>query len=492
MKNLRRTLLLPLSALALLTGCAAVGPDYSPPVARHPAGFGQPPAGLSAGNVELAWWRLFDDPALTDLVQRALAANHDVGIAVARVDEARALLREQRQDFLPRAGAALSYETRRLGEAEKLAAQPRHTQTYRGAIDSTWEIDLFGHVRRSIEAAQALAGSREALLRGVQAGVAAEVAATWLELRGLDAELKMVAEISHSQRESLVLVKKQMSAGAASEFDRLRAEALLRNVEAATPELERRRAAAVNALATLLGEMPQTFCPPSAEWGSQPPVLRAIAVGTPGALLARRADIVAAERELAAATAMIGVETAALYPRIEARGSIGLVAGNLDALTGAGAFSGVISPVIRWAFLDIGRVRARIAASEARTQQALLIYERTVLSALRETDDAFKTYAEAVSTLDLRLLEAAANREAARLAQTRFAAGEGIYLEVLEAERADFASRRALTQAGTRQRLAVVGIYKALGGGWETCAAAKNDCRGATGSFMTAKIGDEP
>ncbi|MDU7470990.1 MAG: TolC family protein, partial [Serratia marcescens] len=132
------------------------------------------------------------------------------------------------------------------------------------------------------------------------------------------------------------------------------------------------------------------------------------------------------------------------------------------------------------------------AASEARTQQALLIYERTVLSALRETDDAFKTYAEAVSTLDLRLLEAAANREAARLAQTRFAAGEGIYLEVLEAERADFASRRALTQAGTRQRLAVVGIYKALGGGWETCAAAKNDCRGATGSFMTAKIGDAP
>ncbi|MEW7001074.1 efflux transporter outer membrane subunit [Serratia ureilytica] len=472
MKNLRRTLLLPLSALALLTGCAAVGPDYSPPVARHPAGFGQPPAGLSAGNVELAWWRLFDDPALTDLVQRALAANHDVGIAVARVDEARALLREQRQDFLPRAGAALSYETRRLGEAEKLAAQPRHTQTYRGAIDSTWEIDLFGHVRRSIEAAQALAGSREALLRGVQAGVAAEVAATWLELRGLDAELKMVAEISHSQRESLVLVKtnERRRRQRIRPIARRGAIAQRRSgdARAGTPP-SRRRQRIGDAAWRNAPDIP----PPSAEWGSQPPVLRTIAVGTPGALLARRADIVAAERELAAATAMIGVETAALYPRIEARGSIGLVAGNLDALTGAGAFSAVISPVIRWAFLDIGRVRARIAASEARTQQALLIYERTVLSALRETDDAFKTYAEAVSTLDLRLLEAAANREAARLAQTRFAAGEGIYLEVLEAERADFASRRALTQAGTRQRLAVVGIYKALGGGWETCAAAK-------------------
>lgn len=211
-------------------------------------------------------------------------------------------------------------------------------------------------------------------------------------------------------------------------------------------------------------------------------------MGTPGALLARRADIAAAERELAAATARIGVETADLYPHVEARGSIGLVAGNLDAINGAGVLSGFIAPIIRWSFLDIGRVRARIAASEAQARQALLIYDQTVLRALRETDDAFKAYVEAADLLALRLLEAASNREAARLSRLRFAAGQGIYLEVLEAERADFSSRRAVAHARTRQRLAVVSIYKALGGGWEVCATAMSDCRGAGNSSIAKKL----
>lgn len=492
MRNLRRTFLLPLSAIALLTGCVAVGPDYSPPAPRPLSGFGPSPAGLGAGDVEIAWWRIFDDPALTELIRRALAANHDVGIAVARLDEAKALLREQRRDFLPRGDVALSYETRRRGEAEKMAAQPRQAETYRGALDAAWEIDLFGRVRRSVELAQAQAGSREALLRGVQAGVAAEVAATWFELRGVEAELKVVADINQSQRESLAQIERQMRAGVASEVDRLRAEALLLSVEATTPELERRRSAAVNVLATLLGETPQTFRPPATERESQLPALRAIAVGTPGALLARRADIAAAERELAAATARIGVETADLYPHVEARGSIGLVAGNLDAINGAGVLSGFIAPIIRWSFLDIGRVRARIAASEAQARQALLIYDQTVLRALRETDDAFKAYVEAADLLALRLLEAASNREAARLSRLRFAAGQGIYLEVLEAERADFSSRRAVAHARTRQRLAVVSIYKALGGGWEVCATAMSDCRGAGNSSIAKKVDGKP
>ncbi|OKB68297.1 hypothetical protein BHU62_02160 [Serratia marcescens] len=492
MKRLYKAFLFPLSALALLSGCASVGPDYSPPAARLPADFGQPPQGIGTGDIEVEWWRIFDDPALTALIQRALAANHDIGIAVARLDEAKAMLREQRQDALPHGGAALSYETRRLGEIERSPGQPRHAEIYRGAVETAWEIDLFGRVRRSVEAAQAQAGSREALLRAIQAGVAAEVAAAWFELRGIEAELNVVADISRSQRQSLALVDRQLRAGAASEFDRLRAEALLRGTEVTAPELERRRAATANALASLLGEMPQTFRLPAAPAENRTPALRTVTVGTPGALLSRRADIAAAERDLAAATALIGVETAALYPQIEARGAIGLVAGNLDAMSDAGVLSGFISPVIRWSFLDIGRVRARIAASEARTRQALLIYDQTVLRALRETDDAFKAYAGAASTLDLRLLEAAANREAARLSQVRFAAGEGVYLEVLEAERADFASRRAVAIARANQQLAVVSIYKALGGGWEACTTALKDCRGARGSTPAIKILNEP
>lgn len=431
----------------------------------------------------MEWWRAFDDPELATLIQRALAANHDVGISAVRLEEANAMLRENRQGFLPRGGPALSYVNRRRSEIETLPGQPRQIETYRGAVDASWEIDLFGRVRRSVEEARAQAGSRAALLRGVQAGVAAAVAATWFELRGIEAELAVVADISQSQRKSLGLVERLVSAGSASEFDRLRAEALLRNIEVAAPELERRCAASANALAILLGETPQTFRPPAATPAHEALAVRTIAVGDPAALLSRRADIAAAERTLAAATARIGVETAGLYPEVQVQGSIGLVAGSLNAMmSGARALSGFLGPVIRWSLLDTGRVRARIAASEARTQEALIVYDRTVLRAMQETDDAFKAYGAAGSTLELRMLESAANREAARLAQLRFSEGEGLYLEVLEAERSDFASRCALAVARTNQRLAVVSIYKALGGGWEICAqAADQDCGGAHG-----------
>lgn len=484
MRSPYRAVLRSLSTLMLLAGCA-VGPDYAPPSlpslhsSQFPASFGEPLPGLASGAVEVTWWRAFDDPALATLVQRALAANHDIGIAAARLEEANALLRGNRQGFLPSGGPVLSHENRRRSEVETPPGQPRRIESYRGAVDASWEIDLFGRVRRSVEAAQAQAGSREALLRGVQAGVAAAVAATWFELLGIEAELAVVADIRQSQRNGLRLVEGLVSAGSASEFDRLRAEAALRNVEVAVPELERRRTASANALAILLGEAPQAFKPPAAAPAPEALAVRTIAVGDPAVLLSRRADIAAAERRLAAATAQIGVETAGLYPEVQVQGSIGFVAGSLGAMSGAAALSSVISPVISWSFLDTGRVRARIAASEARTKEALIVYDQTVLRALQEADDAFKAYGATGSTLGLRLLESTANREASRLARVRFSAGEGTYLDVLEAERSDFASRRALAVARTNQRLAVVSIYKALGGGWEICAQADQDCSGA-------------
>lgn len=466
MRNIYQTMLFPLSVM-LLTGCVAVGPDYSPPAPSLPTSFGDPIAGLNSGAVEVAWWNTFDDPALTMLIQQALAANHDIRIAAARLDEAKAILRGNYQDFLPSGGPVLSYETRRQSEVETLPGQPRHSETYRGAADVAWEVDLFGRIRRSVESAQAQAGSRDALLRDVQASVAAAVAATWFELRGIENELAVVANINQNQRESLRLVERQVTSGSTSELERLRAEALLHNVEATLPELERRRAASANALAILLGVTPQTFTPPTNQPVRETLAIQTIAIGDPSALLSRRADISAAERNLAAATARIGVETAGLYPDVQIQGSIGLVAGSLNAIDGTGSFASFLGPVIRWSLLDNGRIRAQIAASEARTKEALLVYEQTVIRALQETDDAFKTYAAANSRLQLRLLESNANREAAHLARIRFSAGEGFYLEVLEAELSDFTSRRTLTVARTDQKLAIVSIYKALGGGWE-------------------------
>ncbi|RMU39508.1 hypothetical protein ALP29_00745 [Pseudomonas syringae pv. avii] len=229
-----------LLSLTLLAGCGSVGPDYSAPVlpaAQRATSFGAPIAGLGPGEVEVQWWQVFDEPALSQLIQQALAANHDIGIAAARLDEAKALLRESRQGFLPSGGAALGYEHRQRSEVETPFGEQRSIETTRAAVDAAWEIDLFGRVRRSVEAAQALAGSRQALLRSVQASVAATVAATWFELQGIEAEQAVVADISQSQRDSLGLVGQMVSVGAATEFDRLRAEALLRNVEAVAPDL---------------------------------------------------------------------------------------------------------------------------------------------------------------------------------------------------------------------------------------------------------------
>ncbi|WP_048282089.1 efflux transporter outer membrane subunit [Pseudomonas aeruginosa] len=463
-------------ALAVGTGLAAcsVGPDYQRPQSPPPRVASEHLGEFSGERREAPWWSFFDDPQLVRLVDQALARNHDIREARANLRSARALFDDRWLDQLPQVTSQAGY-SRSIEQQLDYDGEPRRrlAESYRAGFDAQWEIDLFGRVRRSVEAAEAQAGSREALLRNVQASVAATVAMTWFQLQGIEAELAVVHDIAGNQRDSLEMVERLVSAGSAHEFDRLRAEALLHNVEAAVPDLERRRAATRNALAVLLAEAPQAFSPPVARASGERLTLRTLGVGDPSGLLARRADIAAAERNLAAATARIGVETAGLYPQVEVRGSIGLVAGNLDALDESGTSFNVLNPVIRWALLDRGRVRARIAASEARAQEALILYDRTVLRALQETDDAFNGYGAAADRLRLRLLEATANREAARLARERFVQGDGEYLDVLEAERSDYLSRRALSIARTEQRLAVVGIYKALGGGWEACAGAR-------------------
>ena len=490
--------LLPLGAGVLLTACASVGPDFSwvspPPLpsAAFPTDFGATSAALVSGAVDAEWWQSFDDPALTSLIQRAWAANHDIGIATARLDEARAMLRESRQGYLPQGGVGVGHDNFRRSEVETAPGQARRSETYRAAIDASWEIDLFGRVRRSAEAAHADAGSREALLRGVQASVAAAVAASWFELSGLKAELGVVADITQSQRDSLRLVEGLVEAGTANELDWLRAEAALRSVEVEAPELERRRTVASNALAILLGETPQTFVAPSSSTARQTLAVKAITVGDPAALLVRRPDIAAAELSLAAATARIGVETAGLYPQLEIQGSIGVVAGSLGSTGGSSALSSLFAPLLRWSFLDSGRARARIAASEARAREALIHYDQTVLRALEETDNAFSAFSAAGTALQFRLKEASATEQAASLARAQFFHGEGIYLEVLDAERADFATRRALVVARTNQRLAIVSIYKSLGGGWVPCTRADADCGGASGASDTRFAGILP
>jgi multidrug efflux system outer membrane protein len=447
----------------LLVGCASVGPDYTRPATAGPATFSEAPPGTHPGEIERTWWASFGDPVLDDLVTRARSSNLDLAVAAARVRQARAVLLEAGWSLAPTGAAQAGYERRRLTEAETGFGDV-NIELYRIGADAAWEIDLFGRNRRGIEAAAADVESAEAMLAGAQVSVIAEIARVYFDLRGAENEVRALNALRANQAEGLEIVRQIRDVGAASELDLIQAESQLRAVEALAPEATRRVKAAHHALAILLGVRPDQMNMAPEPYTAVVPTN--IAISDPAALLRRRPDVAAAERRLAASTARIGVATAELYPSVQVSGSLGLVAGSLDALGTGGAMSGFIAPVIRWAFLDMGRVRARIAGREAQAQEALAVYERTVLVALQETEDAFAGYTAATEALQVRLERAALDRRAAELARIRFAEGEGVFLQVLDAERVRLDSQIAVVQAATAHRLAVVAIHKALGGGW--------------------------
>lgn len=451
-------------SLSILSGCAAVGPTYAPPSTETPPTFVETPSGTTTGAIEQAWWASFNDPVLNDLVRRARSSNLDIAVSAARVAQARAVLREAGWSLAPTGGVAAGYERRRLSEAETGFGAPVQIEAYRLGADAAWEIDLFGRGRRGIEAAAADLGASRALVAAAQVSVTAELARTYFDLRGAENQVRALEALRSNQADSRNIVRELRDAGAASELDLIQADSQLRAVEVLAPEATRRVKAARHALAILLGSRPdQLTLAPDTGTAAVP---ASIAIGDPAALLRRRPDIAAAERRLAAATARIGVATAELYPSVQVSGSLGLVAGSLDAFGSGGLASWFIAPVIRWAGLDIGRVRARIAGREAQAQEALALYEQTTLTALREAEDAFAAYTSASETLRLRLSQAELDRRAAALARVRFAEGGGVFLAVLDAERARLTSETAAIEAATAHRVTVVDIHKALGGGW--------------------------
>lgn len=460
--------LAPLLALTALAGCATAGADYTPPAASVPSAFVSEPAGVDQTAIEARWWRTFGDPELDRLITSALAANLDAKLAVARLAEARALAGAARAERLPGGGADASYQRRRLADLERFGTAPRGGDVLRLGTAADWEIDLFGRVGRSIEAAEAEVGGAAAVLRAARVAVAADVANRYFELRGGEAALTVARNAIANQRRSLEVTRKLADAGAGARLDIVRAEAQLRAVEATVPDIERQIAVARNALAVLLGEPPQFFAGPATPPGDLPQ-LASLSVGTPEALLRRRPDIAAAERRLAAANARAGAARAELFPSVRLTGFIGLLAGGLGSLVSGGALAFSAGPALDWGVFDLPRLRAQVGAADARTDAALIDYRRTVLNALREVEDALVAYG-AIRTQMARLAEqTTASREAARLASIGFREGEGQYLEVLDAERTLVEAEAGLIEAQARHLLSVVGIYRALGGGWEVC-----------------------
>jgi len=469
------------TALSLAFAGCAVGPNYQAPAVSLDAGFVN--AGTSASNAQapgadiVSFCRGFGDPLLSQLVERALGANGDVRIAQARLQEARATLQGADAERLPNVGVAA--DAGRSLTPEFLLPGTSRSQRTSNAFDASftanWELDFFGRNRRASESAAAQVGASEAGVHAAQTAVAAEVASNYLELRGLQQRFEVAKESLVNQRDTLRLTDKRLDAGRGTRLDVARARSLYDSTEASLPVLQAAIDRAAYRLATLTAQSPRSVATLLATPQLLPtlPVtdLGALPIGTPEQLLRRRPDLVVAERQLAAATASIGVATADLFPRISLTGLIGFASNRLTKLGEGDSQQYSFGAGLTWPLLDFGRVRSRIAASEARATQALASYEQTVAVALEETEGALTQFTRTAQQAQS-LASAARNaEEATRLSRVRFDAGAVDLLVVLDAERQSLSVRDALVQAQVGQATSLVSVYRALGGGWTDAPA---------------------
>lgn len=478
------------AVLSALAACA-VGPDYRTPDTPVPPAYtsdSQRIASSAAGASEIvtsdstkreltplpdadaAFWQRFADPVLDELVDRALRENHDLRIALARFDEANALLREARFDYVPTvtASAGASNARSSADELPGVDRPDRNIESYSANVVANWEVDVFGRVRRNVESQRADAAATAADLAAAQVAIVSEVARGYLELRGLQERLQIARTNAENQRETLRIVEARLDAGRGTDFDTSRARGQLETTLSRIPPLASAVDVLMHRLAVLTGQAPGALITrldsATIRLAALPQGI--VDAGTPGELLRRRPDVNAAERRVHAATARIGVATADLFPRFTLGGLIGTQAFDTSALFGRDSETRLVALGVDWSFLDVGRVRARVAATDAAAAGAMAEYERTVLRALEETENALVRLGHA--QVEGAHLERAAldGARAAELAHIRFDAGAADLLDVLDAERTRLQAEDASSDAHTRSVTALVDLYKSLAGGW--------------------------
>lgn len=452
-----------LAAALVLAGCA-VGPDYERPAMELPAAY----AGGDGGPAALAddWWTLFGDPALDRLVEEALAANQDLALAAARVEEARALAGAARADRFPRvdAGAAASRVKLSQDTANIPPEFPLEFDTRRARANLSFELDFWGRLARAHEAARGELLATEEGRRNVRLAVTAAVVDGWHDLASFRRRLGIARETAGSRRDALHLQRLRFDAGTISELDLAQAEAELAATEAAVPALERALDETAYRLAVVLGRVGAAVEPGAAELdvGRLPE----IPAGLPSELLARRPDVVAAEGRLVAANARIGVARAAYFPSIALTGAAGSESRELADLfaSGTGIWSAAVDLVAP--IFHAGRTRRQVEAATARREQALATYAKAVQTAFAEVEIALVGRVRGAEERAALGRQVEALERVARLARLRYDAGESSYLEVLDAERNLFRAELDLAAAERAEAATVVALVRALGGGW--------------------------
>jgi outer membrane protein, multidrug efflux system len=450
---------------AAVSACA-VGPNYRPPhTTVAPAFADAEPAVYSPDQGQAQFWRQFGDDILDKLVNDALSSNHDLRVALGHLAEARAERGESLYDLAPTVTIAGGHQTQRVPQVE--FGFPYTSSYYDANFDAFWELDLFGRVRRGIEASTADLQGAEASLRDVQVSVIAEVARSYFELRGEQAQLEVARRNVANEQETFQLTNALLQAGRGTELDTSRAQAQLSTTLSTIDPLQAAVVRSIHRLGVLTGREPNALQPLLAAPRNLPPLPRVVAIGDPAELLRRRPDIRVAERQLAASTARIGVAVGDLFPKVTFIGSFGFAAASPSGLGASASRAYTIGPGISWAAFDLGRVRAQIAAAHARSDTALALYQQTVLRALEETENALVTHARTRDELMHAADAAKASATAARIARTRYEGGAVDFLAVLDAERTQLEAEDHLAQARTDAATSLVAVYKALGGSWE-------------------------
>jgi outer membrane protein, multidrug efflux system len=461
--------------LLTLAGCT-VGPNYHRPNASVSAHWGEPMSGgetnSSTASVA-AWWKNFNDAELNSVIERAIQSNLDLRIASARVREARAEYQVASADLWPTVGTSASYQRQRqtknqpiIGAFDLPANVPFENNIYQAGFDASWEVDVFGGTRRATEAARAEVAAVEFGRRDTVVTLLAEVARNYVEARSYQRRLAIAQQNIHAQEESLAVTEKRFTNGVVPELDVQQAATLVATTHAEIPTLEIGLQISIHRLGVLLGQPPEALMEELSTIAPIPTPPPEVPVALPSELLLRRPDVQKAERQLAAATAQIGVATADLFPKFSLTGMAGFQSVSAsDWFSGASKFWSV-GPTVQWRIFDAGRIRANIKVQDARQEQALANYEKTVLQSFEDVENALVGYTK--EQLRLRSLEDAekSSQASLRVANQLYANGLANFINVLDAERSMFQIQDQLVQSQRAVSMNLISLYKALGGGW--------------------------
>jgi multidrug efflux system outer membrane protein len=454
-----------LVAAGLLAGCA-LGPDYKRPPVAEPATFRGQATAEAASLADLPWWEAFHDATLRDLIAEALGDNYDVKIAAARVQQARAQLGVARADFFP----AIDYNvgasrSRFSGALLGLPSQePSTSNFYHGVLFASWELDIWGRIRRSNEAARASLLATEDARRGVWLSLVSDLAQAYFDMLALDVRLQIARSSVDAYQSTYDLFLDRQQGGVASELETSRAEGALGLAQASVPALESDIVAKENQISILLGKKPGPV--PRGVAMYEQAVVPAVPAGLPSALLERRPDLRQAEQTLVAANAGIGVAKAQFFPQLSLTALFGRASPEVSALTGGTSTIWAVAGMLSGPIFEGGRNLSNYRLSKAQWEQARLQYEQAVLTALREVSDALTLLgklsdAEVGQARAVRALE-----QAVEHAMDRYRYGFASYYEVLEAQQQLYPAQNTLAQIRHDRLLAYVQLYKVLGGGW--------------------------